>query len=82
MGDRSDDWGPWTAARFPHREDRDRFLIAVASNINDEWRAKPALDDGLGAWVQWRVGRFLRLNDLAVAHRGRIIVTAVPRSER
>ena len=82
MGDPPDDWGPWTAVRFLNEEARDRFVLAVASNVNDEWGAQPAFDDGLGAWVQWRSGRFLRLNDLALTHDGRIIVTAVPRSER
>ncbi len=30
--------------------------------------------DQLGAQVRWRPGRFLRLNDVAYAHGGRIVV--------
>ena len=33
-------------------------------------------DDGLGANVRWRPGRFSRLNDVAYKHGGRIIVIA------
>jgi hypothetical protein len=36
-------------------------------------------DDGLGAKVRWRPGRFSRLNDVAYAHGGRILVTIVRR---
>jgi hypothetical protein len=36
-------------------------------------------DDGLGAQVRWRPGRFLSLNDMAYAHGGRILVTIAPR---
>jgi len=31
-------------------------------------------DDDLGAEVRWRRGQFLRLNDVAYAHGGRIVV--------
>jgi hypothetical protein len=73
------DWGPWTAVRFPNEEARDRFFLAVASNVDDGWGAEPALDDGLGAWVRWRPLQFLGLNDIAYAHGGRIVVTVVQR---
>ena len=68
------DWGPWTAAHFPTQEARDRFLLAMASNVNDRWGTELALD-GLGAWVRWREGHFFVLNDMAYAHRGRIVVS-------
>jgi hypothetical protein len=35
--------------------------------------------DGLGAQVRWRPGRFLRLNDVAYAHGGRIVVNVMHR---
>jgi hypothetical protein len=34
------------------------------------------LHDVRGALVRWRPGMFLRLNDIAYAHGGRIIITA------
>jgi hypothetical protein len=51
----------------------------VAGNVADEWEAKPEPENDLGAWVRWRPGRFLRLNDLAFSHRGRIVFTVEPR---
>jgi hypothetical protein len=36
-------------------------------------------DDGLGAQVRWRPGRFLSLNDIAYVHGGRIVVNVVQR---
>ena len=74
------DWGGWSAAHFSNREARDKFLSAVANNVDDEWEAKPELDDDLSACVRWRPGRFLRLNDLAFSYRGRIVFTVGPRS--
>ena len=68
-------WGPWTAVRFPNEESRDRFVLAVASNVDDGWGAQPALDDALGAWVRWRPQQFLGLNDMASANGGWIPVT-------
>ena len=76
------DWGPWTAARFPSHESRDAFIRSVAATGDDAREATPVADDGCGAWVRWRPGHFLSLNDMAYAQRGRIIVTAVPRLER
>jgi hypothetical protein len=32
------------------------------------------LDEVRGALVRWRPGQFLRLNDIAYAHGGRIVV--------
>jgi len=34
------------------------------------------LDKVRGALVRWRPGQFLRLNDTAYAHGGKIVVTA------
>ena len=79
MGNTPGIWGPWTAVRFPDQEARDRFFLAVASNVDDGWGAEPALDDGLGAWVRWRPLQFLGLNDIAYAHGGRIVVTVAQR---
>lgn len=72
-------WGPWTGVRFLTQESRDRFILAVASKVNDGWGIEPALDDGLGALVRWRPQQFLDLNDIAHAHGGRILVTVVKR---
>lgn len=72
-------WGPWTAARFPNEEARDRFFLAVARNVDDMWGAELALEDGLGAWVRWRPQQFLGLNDIAYANGGRILVTVLQR---
>ena len=79
VGGPSIDWCVWSAAHFLNREARDLFLSAVATNENNEWEAKPELDDDLGALVRWRPGRFLRLNDLAFSHHGRIVFTVGPR---
>ena len=38
-----------------------------------EAKAMPGVASG--AWVRWRPGRFLSLNDVAYAHGGRIAVT-------
>jgi hypothetical protein len=78
-GSTSNDWCLWSAAHFSNRESRDRFLSAVATSVADEWEGKPELDDDLGALVRWRPGKFLRLNDLAFSHRGRIVFTVGPR---
>jgi hypothetical protein len=73
------DWGPWAAVSFPNRETRDRFVLSVASGFEAGWGAEPTLDDVRSAWVRWRPGRFLRLNDMAYAHGGRIVVAAAYR---
>jgi len=73
------DWVPWTTACFPSREARDLFLLSVESDTETGWNAEPSPDDDRGAAVRWRSGRFLRLNDMAYAHGGRIIVTPAHR---
>ena len=79
MGDPPDDWGPWTAVRFPNQEARDQFVLAVANNVNDGWGAEPGPDDGLSAWIRWRPQQFFGLNAIAYAHDGRIVVTVAQR---
>ena len=68
------DWGPWSVARFQTVDARDGFICSVANQPDGGWGAECMLDDELGAQVRWRPGRFLRLNDLAYAHGGRIVV--------
>jgi len=41
---------------------------------DDGWGAQVMPDDSLGAQARWRPGRFLRLNDVACAYGGRIVV--------
>jgi hypothetical protein len=72
--DPADDWGPWSAAHFQDRESRDGFLQSVATAVESGWSAEPAPEDTRSAQVRWRPGRFLRLNDVAYAHGGRIVV--------
>jgi len=73
------DWCPWTSARFPTEGARDQFVCAVATTQNDGWIAEVMPGDGLGAQVRWRPGQFLRLNDVAYTHGGRIVGSAVHR---
>ena len=70
------DWSPWAAARFQTEDARDRFVGSIAGTQDDGWSAQVVADDGLGAQVRWRPGKFLRLNDVAYAHGGRIAVRA------
>ena len=70
------DWSPWTVAWFQTVAARDRFVTSVANEHDGGCGAESMPDDGLGAQVRWRPGRFLRLNDIAYAHGGRI-VTAI-----
>jgi len=77
VGDLSRDWGPWTAARFPTARSRDEFLASVTDARDGGWGAEAMPDDGRGANVRWRMGQFLRLNDVAYVHGGRILVTVV-----
>ena len=66
---------PWTAAHFPCKEARDRFLADVANlPINTVEVAR--MEEGTVALVRWRPGRFLSLNDIAHAHGGRIVVAS------
>jgi hypothetical protein len=73
------DWRPWAAARFQTEDARDGFVCSVANTQDGGWDAKVMPDDGLGAHVRWRPGRFSRLNDVAYAHGGRIVVKVVQR---
>ena len=73
---------PWAAAHFRTEEARDRFLSVVATLQTSEIEVEPMPDDNRGAWVRWRPGHFLDLNDVAYAHGGRINVTATPRHPR
>jgi hypothetical protein len=68
------DWGPWATVRFPSEIARDEFVCSVASRQDAGWGAEVLAGDQLGAQVRWRPGRFLRLNDVAYAHGGRIVV--------
>ena len=69
------DWGRWTAARFQTEVARDGFVCSVCNSQDRGWDAEVMADDGLGAQVRWRPGRFLGLNDMAYVHGGRIVVT-------
>ena len=73
------DWAAPTVARFPDQESRDGFLRSVAASEADAWEVKPIAEDGRMAWVRWRSGHFLVLNDMAYAQHGRIVVTVVRR---
>ena len=79
MSGPSIDWGPWTTARFQTEEARDGCVRSVANTDDGGWGVEAMPDDGLGAQVRWRPGRFSRLNDVAYAHGGRIVVTIVRR---
>lgn len=72
--DRSNDWGPWTAAHFQSQAARDRFVCAVSITEESGRGAQAVLGDVRAAEVRWRPGQFLGLNDLAYAHGGRILV--------
>ena len=67
---------PWTTAHFHTQEIRDRFLHVAATLPAHDVEVEPMLDEVRGALVRWRPGQFLRLNDIAYAHGGRIVVTA------
>ena len=67
---------PWTAVHFHTSEIRDRFLSVAAALPVGEVEAEPMPAQIRVALVRWRPGQFLRLNDIAYAHGGRIVVTA------
>jgi hypothetical protein len=69
-------FGPWTAAHFRTPEIRDRFLHVAATLPARDVEVQPMPAETRGALVRWRPGLFLRLNDIAYAHGGRILVTA------
>ena len=73
-GELPDDWGPWAQARFHTPDARDQFLDSVAHTDDSGWGAEAIVEDECGARVRWRRGYFLRLNDLAYAHGGRIVI--------
>ena len=79
VGEQSNNWGPWAAARFQTEGARDDFLSSVAHTQDSGWGAEAMADDGRGAQVRWCRGQFLRLNDVAYAHGGRIVVDVVQR---
>lgn len=64
---------PWTTAHFPTQAIRDRFLDDAATLSARDVEVEPMLDEVRGALVRWRPGQFLRLNDIAYAHGGRIV---------
>ena len=49
-------------------------LSPVAHAQDSGWGAEALTGDVRGARVRWRRGGFLRLNDLAYAHGGRIVL--------
>jgi hypothetical protein len=67
-------FAPWSAAHFQTQEIRDRFLDAAAALSTCDVEVEPMQDEARGAMVRWRPGQFLRLNDIAYAHGGRIVV--------
>lgn len=79
VSEQESSWGPWTAAHFQTEDARNDFLSSVAHTQDDAWGAEAITNDGRGAQVRWRRGGFLRLNDVAHAHGGRIVVGAVRR---
>jgi len=70
----ADAWGPWAPVRFQTVDARDEFLLSVAARADSAWAFQAMTEDGRGAEVRWRPGSFLRLNDVAYAHGGRIVV--------
>jgi hypothetical protein len=64
---------PWAAAHFQTQEIRDRFLRVAATLPERDVEIEPMPDEVRGAMVRWRPGQFLRLNDIAYAHGGRIV---------
>jgi hypothetical protein len=72
--DLPDEWSTWVYAHFQSQAARDGFMDSVALFHDTGWCAKAMPRDVRGARVCWRKGSFLRLNDLAYAHGGRIVV--------
>ena len=67
---------PWTEAHFQTQENRDLFLRDAATFPASHVEVEPMQDTVRGAMIRWRPGQFLRLNDIAYSHGGRIIFTA------
>jgi hypothetical protein len=78
-GDPTGGWAAPTVARFPDQHHRDGFLRSVEASQDSAWEVKAVGDDAQVAWVRWRQGHFLSLNDLAYAAHGSIQVTVVRR---
>jgi len=74
----ADAWGPWAPVRFQTMGARDEFLLSAAAGADGAWSAEAMSEDARGAQVRWRPGSFLRLNDVAYAHGGRIVVQVTP----
>jgi len=79
---RASQWGPWIPAHFQSEDARDVFLDTVAKADDCGWNAQATPDDAKSARVRWLPGKFLRLNDLAYSHGGRIIGTAQIKNQR
>lgn len=71
----SEELGPWTSARFQSQDARDRFLRDVENLGTREVGAEAMRDADEGAWVRWRQGQFLALNDIAYENGGRIVLS-------
>ena len=67
-------WSPWVPVRFQTVGARNDFLLSIAHRADSDWAAEAMTADGRGAQVRWRPGSFLRLNDVAYAYGGRIVV--------
>ena len=74
----ADAWGPWAPVRFQTIGARDEFLVSVAARADSAWTVQAMTEDGRGAQARWQRGSFLRLNDVAYAHGGRIVVQVTP----
>ena len=74
------DWAPHYLAWFPDEASRDRFLLSVAAGEHMAWQVERDADDDRGAWVRWRSGHFLGLNDMVYAQQGRINITVARRT--
>ena len=71
----SANFGPWSSVRFPSKDARDEFLGEVPALSTGEVQVEVVCVPGEDHTVQvrWRPGQFLRLNDVAYAHGGRLI---------
>jgi len=75
-------WGPWNSAHFQSQGARDGFLRTVADTEDSGWLAEATPNEAKSAQVRWVSGRFLRLNDLAYSHGGRITGFAQVKAQR
>ena len=79
---RASQWGPWISAHFQSEGARNVFLDTVAKADDCGWNAQALPHDAKGAQVRWLPGKFLRLNDLAYSHGGRIRGLAQVKNQR